>query len=104
MWVGEKNRAVGVHVEHQVAIHGLSLNVTAESTAPFRRGLFVACGARGAQVTSLVEEGAEPSLTTHDVALRFAQTLLRRGLPPLPVESTRAELLFDRMASGVARG
>ena len=106
VWVGEKKiGAVGVHVEHQVAIHGLSLNVTAESTAPFRRGLFVACGARGAQVTSLVEEGAKPSLTTHDVALRFAETRLRlRGLPPLPVESTRAELLFDRMASGVARG
>lgn len=105
VWVGSKKLgAVGVHVEHQVAIHGLSLNVTPEATAPFRQGLFVACGARSAAVTSLLEEGAVSTLSTEQAADRFAAQLMRlRDLPMRPVEPARAELLLDRMSTAVAR-
>lgn len=76
VFVGEaKLAAVGLQVEHQVAIHGLSLNVTPEATAPFRKRLFAACGARHPQVTSLAESGTSPSLTVWQAALQFAKQL-----------------------------
>ena len=105
VWVGQRKLgAVGVHVEHQVAIHGLSLNVTAASTEVFRRRLFVPCGARGAQVTSLSEEGADSTLTTELVARRFALALLARSAQGVaPVEHSSVESLLDGMAPGVAR-
>ena len=91
-------------IEHQVAIHGLSLNVTAASTEVFRQRLFVPCGARAAQVTSLVEEGASAALTTHDVAMLFAAILLaRRELAPLPLRSCSVESLLDVVPTAVAR-
>ncbi len=105
VWVGDRKLgAVGVHVEHQVAIHGLSLNVTVASTEVFRQRLFVPCGARGAQVTSLVEEGASRALTTHDVAMLFAAVLLsQRELAPLPLHSCSVESLLDLVPTAVAR-
>lgn len=59
---GRKLAAIGVHIERRVAVHGLALNVTKESTAAFRRGWFVPCGLVGGQVTSL-EESASGSAT-----------------------------------------
>ncbi len=105
VWVGDKKLgAVGVHVEHQVAIHGLALNVTSAATAPFRQGLFVACGARGAQVTSLVEQGAPSQLTPRQVADSFAsELLLLRGLPKVAVESVDAASLFDVVSPALSR-
>jgi len=104
VWVGDRKLgAVGVHVEHQVAIHGLSLNVTAASTEVFRRQLFVPCGARGTQVTSLSEEGADSTLTTEAVARRFAAALLARpAQPAVPVEHCTVESLLHGMAPGLA--
>jgi lipoyl(octanoyl) transferase len=59
VFVGRRKlAALGVHVERQVAIHGMSLNVTAAATMAFRQGWFLPCGERDAQVTSLLEEGA----------------------------------------------
>lgn len=55
---GQKLAAIGVHVTRRVAIHGMALNVTTESTAAFRRGWFLPCGELGGQVTSLAEEQA----------------------------------------------
>ncbi len=106
VWVGEKKLgAVGVHVEHQVAIHGLSLNVSPAATAPFRQGLFVACGARGAQVTSLVEQGAPSQLTPRLVADSLAAALLLlRGLPKATVEPVDVASLLDVVSPALAGG
>jgi lipoyl(octanoyl) transferase len=90
VWVGDRKlAALGVQVERRVAVHGLSLNVTREASAAFRRGWFVPCGIAGGQVTSL-EESAAPSpspspstapgragpLSVRATAERMAQALL----------------------------
>ncbi len=59
-----KLAAIGVQIKRRVAIHGLALNVTAEATHPFRRGLFLPCGEVGRVVTSLAEERSEVTFRT----------------------------------------
>jgi len=105
IWVAQKKLgAIGVHVEHQVAIHGLSFNVTRAATQPFRRGLFAACGVKKPEVTSLVEEGADSSVTTREVAFRFAKRLLdARGERNVVVEEAEPSAFFGEMSSAVTR-
>lgn len=104
VWVGlRKLGAVGVHVEHQVAIHGLSLNVQPAATEVFRQRLFVPCGQHSAQVTSLIEEGADPSLSLPAVAARFASLLgSAHGLDWTTMEVRSIESFSDGMTSGFA--
>ncbi|MFH0900132.1 MAG: lipoyl(octanoyl) transferase LipB [Pseudomonadota bacterium] len=55
IWVGEeKIGACGIHVSHEVAIHGFALNVTDEPLENFR--CIVPCGLHGARVTSIARE------------------------------------------------
>lgn len=105
VWVGSRKLgAVGVHVEHQVAIHGLSLNVLPEATAVFRKQLFVPCGHSGAQVTSLVEAGADDrTLTVSSVAERFAAALgAAYGTSSATMEACGLASFFDDVSSGLA--
>ncbi len=104
VWVADRKLgAVGVHVEHQVAIHGLSLNVAIASTEVFRKRLFVPCGLRGVRVTSLVEEGAPPMVTPQQVMPLFAEALASaHGLRCPAIEEASVESLLDGVPSAVA--
>jgi len=104
VWVADRKiGAVGVHVEHQVAIHGLSLNVSTASTEVFRQRLFVPCGVSGARVTSLVEEGAPWTLTPLEVMSLFAAALTSANGQPSPsIEEVSVGSLLDVVPTALA--
>lgn len=93
--------AIGVHVSRRIATHGLALNVTRESTVPFRSGLFVPCGQPGGPVTSLAEEqaalpGPEVERVAEVLAASLCQALER---PPAPIRRTTTDSLLSRIRS-----
>jgi lipoate-protein ligase B len=98
----KKLAAIGVHVSHRVAIHGLALNVTRTATAAFARGWFVPCGQAAVQAISLEEAEAtgpgaaeRKTLTVESLALPMAEALCRRaGLPPPHLQRLLSPDLF----------
>jgi lipoate-protein ligase B len=73
VWVGERKLAsIGVHVHRRVAIHGLALNVTRQSTSGF--DAIVPCAMPGVRMTSLEEEAGAP-LSVDDVRVVFGRIL-----------------------------
>lgn len=83
VFVGEeKLAAIGVQVSRRVAIHGLALNVTRESTAPFRTGWFRPCGVAVPRVTSLEEQAPLPAQSP-DGAVRAAAEHMAAALARL---------------------
>lgn len=79
VWVGDRKLAsIGVHVRRRVAIHGIALNVSADSIGAFQ--LIVPCGMPEVRMTSLsLERGAPVDFA--DVRERFTAALLRRLAP-----------------------
>ena len=76
VWVGtSKIAACGVHVHHQVAIHGYALNVRDEALDGFRA--IVPCGLAHASVTSLERERPGEPVPLPDLAARLAARLCR---------------------------
>lgn len=106
VYIGEqKLAAIGVHVTRRVAIHGMALNVTSESTAVFRRGWFLPCGELGGKVTCLAEElarrepaspGREPALLAIAQMLH-AELFARFDIPPSALATTTAPLLSNAL-------
>jgi lipoyl(octanoyl) transferase len=104
VWVGERKlAAIGVEVSRRVSIHGLALNVSRQSTAPFGCGWFVPCGEATGQAVSLEELSPVPPsstapqlLTVEALALPLAWALCRgAGLPPPQLVATTSALLSD---------
>ncbi len=103
----QKLAAIGVHVTRRVAIHGMALNVTAQSTAVFRRGWFLPCGELGGQVTCLAEElarrgGPGPGPDPEPTLLAIAEALhgelfARFDIPPSALTTTTASLLSSAL-------
>ncbi len=95
-----KLAAIGVHVSHRVAIHGLALNVTRTATAAFAAGWFVPCGEAAIRALSLEEalhlnDTDAHSLTVESLALPMAEALCRRaGLPPPHLQRLLSPGLF----------
>lgn len=102
VWVQDKKlAAIGVQVSRRVAIHGLALNLTAEATQVFGRGLFVPCGDPRGRATSLAESlplgSTLPPLAT--LVERLSAALLTRlDRPPCSPIFTDVELLSRHLS------